>query len=61
MKMQMVVRLEGRDYSAVSVAADLVKAKTDCKAQLQQLIFNTIGIMPTGITLVAHMRSFKTI
>lgn len=61
MKRQMVVRLEGRDFSAVSNAADLITAKTECAAQLQQLIFNTLGIMPTVRTLITHMRYFKPI
>ena len=61
MKRQMVVRLEGRDFSAVSNAADLITAKTECTAQLQQLIFNNLGIMPTVRTLITHMRYFKPI
>lgn len=61
MKRQMVVRLEGRDFSAVSDVADLITAKTECTAQLQQLIFNTLGIMPTVRTLITHMRYFKPI
>lgn len=61
MKRQMVVRLEGRDFSAVSNAADLLTAKTECAAQLQQLIFNTLGVMPQVGTLISHMRYFKPI
>ena len=61
MKRQMVVRIDGRDFSAVSDAAELVTAKTECMAQLQQLIFNNLGIMPTVRTLITHMRYFKPI
>lgn len=61
MKRQMVVRLEGRDYSAVSDGVYWTIAKRECLEQLKELIFNTIGMMPTERTLIAHMRYFKPI
>lgn len=61
MKRQMVVRIEGRDYSAVSDGAYWAIAKRECMDQLKQLIFNTIGIMPTERTLITHLRYFKPI
>ena len=61
MKRQMAVRLEGRDFSAVSDAVEIQDAKVECYAQLQQLIYNNIGIMPTVRILLKQMRYFKQI
>ena len=61
MKRQMVVRIDGRDYSAVSDAVEIQDAKVECYAQLQELIYNQIGIMPTVRILLKQMRCFKQI
>lgn len=61
MKRQMVVRIEGRDFSAVSDADNLITATIECLVQLQQLVFNAVGIMPLESTLIRHMRYFKPI
>ena len=61
MKRQMIVRIEGRDFSAVSDNADLKEAKIECLAQLQQLVFNNLRVMPSDKTLIANMKCFKQI
>lgn len=61
MKRQMVVRIDGRDYSAVSDADEIRDAKVECYAQLQELIYNQIGIMPTVRILLKQMQYFKQI
>ena len=58
-RLQIVVRLNKTDYSAVSSAPALKNAVIECMAELQQLIFNTIGEMPDRATLCKHMRRFE--
>lgn len=61
MKRQMVVRIDGIDYSAISAAVEIQDAKVECYEQLQQLIYHQIGIMPTVRILLKQMRYFKQI
>jgi hypothetical protein len=58
-RLQIVVRINKKDYSAVSSAPALKDAVVECLAELQQLIFNTIGEMPDTATLYKHMRRFE--
>lgn len=58
-RLQIVIRLNKKDYSAVSSAPGLKDATIECLAQLQQLVFNTIGVMPDTETLYRHMRRFE--
>lgn len=60
-RLQIVVRLNNKDFGAVSSAPDLKDAVVDCLAELQQLVFNTIGVMPDTVTLNRHMRRFEKI
>ena len=61
MKRQMVVRLEGKDFSAVSQLRHPCKARDSCFQQIQELITNTIGITPTKETLQANVTRFTRV
>lgn len=58
-RLQVVVRINKKDYSAVSSAPALKDAVVECLAELQQLVFNTVGVMPDTATLYRHMRRFE--
>lgn len=58
-RLQIVIRLNKKDYSAVSSAPALKDAVVECLAEIQQLVFNTIGVMPDTVTLNRHMRRFE--
>ena len=55
-RLQIVIRLNQKDFSAVSSAPALKDAVVECLAQIQQLVFNTVGVMPDTATLYRHMR-----
>lgn len=50
-RLQMVIRLNQKDYSAVSSAPDIIDATIECLAQIQEFVYNTTGVMPTADTL----------
>lgn len=60
-RLQIVVRLNNKDFGAVSSAPDLKDAVVECLAEIQKLIFNEFGVMPDTGTLYRYMRWFKTI
>ena len=57
-RLQIVVRIDNKDFSAVSSAPPFNDAVIECMAEIQQLVFNTIGVMPDKETLIKHIRRF---
>ena len=58
---QMVVRIECKDFSAVSQFRHQRDARESCFQQIQELITNTIGITPTQETLQAQVTRFARV
>ena len=61
MKRQMVVRVEGKDFSAVSDIKCKHGARVSCMQQIQILIYNELNIIPTEETLRANITRFVTL
>ena len=55
-KLQIVVRFNNKDFGAVSSAPAFNDAIIECMAEIQQLVFNTVGVMPDRTTLIKHIR-----
>lgn len=60
-KMQVIVRINKIDFSAVNTGENAREAANKCLAEIQQLIYNELGIMPDDTTLRLRTRSCKVL